>query len=53
MLDGPGAASRILREAGLTHDKLMDTLVKVRGNQRVTSSIPRRPTRRSRSTDAT
>jgi ATP-dependent Clp protease ATP-binding subunit ClpB len=40
MLDGPGATSRILREAGLTHDKLMDTLVKVRGNQRVTSSNP-------------
>src|ERR1700726_886881 len=40
MLDGPGAASRILREAGLTHDKLMETLVKVRGNQRVTSSNP-------------
>src|SRR6202011_5782522 len=40
MLDGPGAASRILREGGLTHDKLMETLVTVRGNQRVTSSNP-------------
>ena len=40
MLDEPGAASRILREAGMTHDKLMGTLQKVRGNQRVTSSNP-------------
>ena len=40
MLDEPGAASRILREAGLTHDKLMETLQKVRGNQRVTSANP-------------
>src|ERR1700683_275713 len=40
MLDEPGAASKILREAGLTHDKLMATLKKVRGNQRVTSSNP-------------
>src|SRR5271155_864907 len=36
----PGAASRILREAGLTNDKLMDALKKVRGNQRVTSANP-------------
>ena len=40
MLDEPGAASRILREAGLTHDKLMAALKKVRGNQRVTSANP-------------
>ncbi|HLK86361.1 MAG TPA: ATP-dependent chaperone ClpB [Candidatus Binataceae bacterium] len=40
MLDEPGAASRILREAGLTHDKLMATLQKVRGSQRVTSANP-------------
>src|ERR1700691_6616517 len=40
ILDEPGAASRILREAGLTHDKLMETLQKVRGNQRVTSANP-------------
>ncbi len=40
MLDDPGAASKILREAGLTHDKLMSVLKKVRGNQRVTSSNP-------------
>src|ERR1035437_3681104 len=40
MLDEPGAASKIIREAGLTHDKLMAVLKKVRGNQRVTSSNP-------------
>ncbi|MGH7814573.1 MAG: ATP-dependent chaperone ClpB [Candidatus Binataceae bacterium] len=40
MLDEPGAAAKILREAGLTHDKLMGVLRKVRGNQRVTSQNP-------------
>ncbi|HYB90100.1 MAG TPA: ATP-dependent chaperone ClpB [Candidatus Binataceae bacterium] len=40
MLDEPGAASRILRDAGLTHDLLLATLQKVRGSQRVTSSNP-------------
>ncbi|MGH8013764.1 MAG: ATP-dependent chaperone ClpB [Candidatus Binataceae bacterium] len=40
MLDEPGATARILREAGLTHDKLMNVLKKVRGNQRVTSANP-------------
>src|SRR6204780_4096360 len=40
MLDEPGAASKILRESGLTRDKLMGVLKKVRGNQRVTSSNP-------------
>src|SRR5271170_6067650 len=40
MLDEPGAASRILREAGMTHDKLMETLQKVRGSQRITSQNP-------------
>src|SRR5277367_5965699 len=40
MLDEPGAASKILREAGLTHAQLMAVLKKVRGNQRVTSSNP-------------
>ena len=40
ILEEPGAASRILREAGLTHDKLMDALKKVRGSQRVTSANP-------------
>ena len=36
----PGAAAKILRDAGLTNDKLMDALKKVRGNQRVTSANP-------------
>ncbi len=40
VLDEPGAASKILREAGLTHDNLMSVLKKVRGNQRVTSANP-------------
>ncbi len=40
MLDEPGAASKILRDAGLTHNKLMSVLKKVRGNQRVTSANP-------------
>ena len=40
MLDEPGAAGKLLREAGLTHDKLMGVLKKVRGSQRVTSSNP-------------
>jgi len=40
ILDEPGAASRILREAGVNHDRLMDALKKVRGNQRVTSANP-------------
>jgi ATP-dependent Clp protease ATP-binding subunit ClpB len=40
MLDEPGATARILREAGITHDKLMAALKKVRGSQRVTSPNP-------------
>ena len=40
ILDEPGAAAKILREAGLSHDKLMATLKQVRGNQRVTSANP-------------
>src|SRR5579885_3603836 len=40
ILDEPGAASRILRDAGLTHEKLMEKLREVRGNQRVTSPNP-------------
>src|SRR6201997_5370832 len=40
MLDEPGATARILREAGITHDKLMSVLKKVRGSQRVTSANP-------------
>src|SRR5712691_9365096 len=40
MLDEPGATAKILRENGLTHDKLMGVLKKVRGSQRVTSQNP-------------
>src|SRR5215475_12662645 len=40
ILDEPGAAAKILREGGLTHDKLMNALQRVRGNQRVTSANP-------------
>ena len=40
VLADSGAASRILREAGLTSDKLMAALKQVRGNQRVTSANP-------------
>jgi len=40
MLDESGASARVLRQAGLTHDKLMDVLKKVRGGQRVTSANP-------------
>jgi ATP-dependent Clp protease ATP-binding subunit ClpB len=35
-----GASGRILREFGLTRDRLMKALVEVRGNQRVTSQNP-------------
>ena len=51
-LDEPGAVSKILRESGLTRDKLMGVLKKVRGNQRVTSRIPKRPTNRWKNTAA-
>ena len=40
MLDDPGATAKILREAGVTHDKIMSVLKKVRGSQRVTSANP-------------
>jgi len=40
MLDDPGATAKILRESGVTLDKLMSVLQKVRGNQRVTSANP-------------
>jgi ATP-dependent Clp protease ATP-binding subunit ClpB len=40
MLDDSGATAKILREAGITLDKLMSVLQKVRGNQRVTSTNP-------------
>ncbi|MBV8068435.1 MAG: ATP-dependent chaperone ClpB [Acidobacteriaceae bacterium] len=35
-----GAAGKLLREFGLTRDRLMKALVEVRGNQRVTSQNP-------------
>ena len=40
MLEEKGATAKILRDSGLTHDKLMTVLKTVRGNQRVTSSNP-------------
>ncbi len=40
MLDDPGATAKILREAGITLDKIMSVLQKVRGSQRVTSANP-------------
>jgi ATP-dependent Clp protease ATP-binding subunit ClpB len=40
MLDEPGATSKILRDAGITRDKFLGVLKKVRGNQRVTSATP-------------
>jgi len=40
ILEEDGAAGKILREAGLTHDKLMAALKQVRGNQRITSQNP-------------
>ncbi|HEY3343206.1 MAG TPA: Clp protease N-terminal domain-containing protein, partial [Anaerolineae bacterium] len=36
----PSAASRILRENGVTHDSVLKALMQVRGNQRVTSQQP-------------
>ena len=38
--DDQGASGRILREFGLTRDRLMKALAEVRGNQRVTSQNP-------------
>jgi ATP-dependent Clp protease ATP-binding subunit ClpB len=39
-IDDHGPAGRILQEAGLTRDRLMQALVEVRGSQRVTSPNP-------------
>ena len=39
-LDDSGAAGRILKRSGLTHDRLMQALREVRGSQRVTSQHP-------------
>ena len=40
MVDAGGPASRVLREAGLSREKLLSALKDVRGNQRVTSQNP-------------
>jgi ATP-dependent Clp protease ATP-binding subunit ClpB len=40
MLDDNGTVGRLLRENGLTRDKLLSALRDVRGNQRVTSQNP-------------
>jgi ATP-dependent Clp protease ATP-binding subunit ClpB len=40
MLDERGATGRLLAQAGLTRDKLMEALQAVRGSQRVTSPDP-------------
>src|SRR6478672_7524612 len=39
-LEDPGAAGRILKESGVTRDRLMQALREVRGSQRVTSPNP-------------
>jgi len=54
MLGDSGQASRILKEFGLTRDRLMRALQEVRGHQRVTlAEPPRPPTRPSSATAAT
>ena len=40
MVDAGGPTSRVLREAGLSREKLLSALKDVRGNQRVTSQNP-------------
>jgi ATP-dependent Clp protease ATP-binding subunit ClpB len=40
MLEDRGAAGKIAKESGLTHERLMQALRDVRGNQRVTSQNP-------------
>jgi ATP-dependent Clp protease ATP-binding subunit ClpB len=39
-IDDSGASGRLLKEFGLTHDRLMQALREVRGSQRVTSQNP-------------
>ncbi len=39
-IDDKGATGRLLKEFGLTHDRLMQALREVRGSQRVTSQNP-------------
>jgi ATP-dependent Clp protease ATP-binding subunit ClpB len=40
MVQSTGAAGKLLRDAGATHDKLLNALREVRGNQRVTTRDP-------------
>jgi ATP-dependent Clp protease ATP-binding subunit ClpB len=40
MLDDKGAVGKLLRDAGLNRDKILNALREVRGNQRVTSQNP-------------
>jgi ATP-dependent Clp protease ATP-binding subunit ClpB len=40
LFDEGGAGARILKEFGVTHDKLLKAMQEVRGNQRVTSPNP-------------
>ncbi|MEX0833545.1 MAG: ATP-dependent chaperone ClpB [Actinomycetota bacterium] len=40
MLDGAGAAAKILQDAGLTRDGVLSALAEVRGRQRVTDQNP-------------
>src|SRR5882724_820607 len=40
MLDDPGATGKVLKDAGLTRDRLMKILQEVRGGQRVTTQNP-------------
>jgi len=40
MLDDKGAVGKLLRDAGLNRDKVLNALREVRGNQRVTSQNP-------------
>ena len=40
LADDSGAAGRLLRQAGITKDRLLQALVQIRGTQRVTSQTP-------------
>src|SRR3954453_14254467 len=40
LADGKGAAAKLLKDAGVTRDKLMQALQQVRGSQRVTDQNP-------------
>ena len=47
MIEDSGATGKALRASGVRREKLMEALQKVRGHQRVTTRIQKRPTRRS------